>query len=61
MLLSHNSSFASEADIVIGNIYFALLALRSLSSFKVFINAINAEKVALICIIDCCFPEFCDR
>ena len=32
-----------------------------MSSFKVFINAINAEKVALICIIDCCFPEFCDR
>ena len=30
VLLSHNSSFASEADIVIGDIYFALLALRSL-------------------------------
>ena len=30
VLLSHNNSFASEADIVIGDVYFTLFALRSL-------------------------------
>ena len=30
VLLSHNNSFTSEADIVIGDVYLALFALRSL-------------------------------
>ena len=29
VLLSHNNSFASEADIVIGDVHLALFALRS--------------------------------
>ena len=53
MLLSHNNSFASEADIVIGDVYFNFFRLEILINFvankkKCFLLKILSRKLSFL-------------